>query len=434
MSSTPSTIVIGGGLAGLAAATYLAREGMRTTLLERSEALGGRAQTDTPAGFALNRGAHALYTGGSASSVLADLGVTYPAGIPRNILARDASGLHILPATAKGLLRTDLLDAADKAELMALLVRVGMLHAERLTHTSTADWIAQNVRRSRVRQLFEAIARVYLYTAALDLVSADVFVDRFQLTLKHPVHYVEGGWQTLVDGLRQVALASGVEVLSSSSAAEVMLDGSRVTGVRLHGGRVLDCTAVLIAAPPEDVLHLLPESAAPQTHRVLADLEPAHIACLDLALARLPEPRHAVVFDLAQPRFLTAQSVFARLAPEGGAVVHVFVHLDPRQAGEPARERAAAETLMDEVQPGWREVVVEQRFLPRMLAVAGLPLASSAGMAGRPSHRCPDLDNVFFAGDWVGPHGFLADAALASARDSARLLLAARDERTLVAA
>ena len=50
----PQTIVVGGGLAGLAAATYLARGGRRVTLLERAPSLGGRAITDTPHGYVLS--------------------------------------------------------------------------------------------------------------------------------------------------------------------------------------------------------------------------------------------------------------------------------------------------------------------------------------------------------------------------------------------
>src|SRR5436305_13108168 len=101
MNTSPDAVVIGGGLSGLAAATYLARNGLRTSVLERSGALGGRAVTDAHKGFALNRGAHALYTGGPASSVLAELGVSYTWGIPRNALARTADGLHPFPAGAR---------------------------------------------------------------------------------------------------------------------------------------------------------------------------------------------------------------------------------------------------------------------------------------------------------------------------------------------
>ena len=39
--------IIGGGLAGLSAATYLARAGMEVTLFEKSNRLGGRAATQS---------------------------------------------------------------------------------------------------------------------------------------------------------------------------------------------------------------------------------------------------------------------------------------------------------------------------------------------------------------------------------------------------
>jgi hypothetical protein len=58
-----------------------------------------------------------------------------------------------------------------------------------------------------------------------------------------------------------------------------------------------------------------------------------------------------------------------------------------------------------------------------MKAASLLPLAGSRGMAGRPSAQAPGLDRVFIAGDWVGPRGYLLDAALASASEAAQLAL-----------
>jgi hypothetical protein len=58
-----------------------------------------------------------------------------------------------------------------------------------------------------------------------------------------------------------------------------------------------------------------------------------------------------------------------------------------------------------------------------MLASCSLPLAARGGMAGRPAHRSDDIPNVYFAGDWVGQRGYLVDASLESARESARLIL-----------
>jgi phytoene dehydrogenase-like protein len=68
-------IVVGGGLAGLAAASYLARAGRRVTLFEKSASVGGRGMSQERNGFHFNMGAHALKADSQATEVLAELGV-----------------------------------------------------------------------------------------------------------------------------------------------------------------------------------------------------------------------------------------------------------------------------------------------------------------------------------------------------------------------
>jgi phytoene dehydrogenase-like protein len=419
--SQTHAIVVGGGVAGLAAATYLARDGAHVTVLEHSASLGGRAATDTPSGFALNRGAHALYTGGPASSALRELDVRYTSGLPSRVFARNVDGLKPFPASVLDLVRTNLLSAGEKRELLGVFMRLGMAKPERYARQSVADWIAATAQRPKVRQLLEATARTNLYTTALDLASTDALVERLQQTLKHPIHYIDGGWQSLVDGLRDAAANAGVDILTSAGVETVQVQHGHASSVRLHDRRELTANTMLIATPPEDALHMFPEGAAPQLEAAVATLVPVHIACLDVALSKLPAPEHPVVFDLDQPCFLTVQSEFARLAPpSGGAVLHAFLQLDPRHQTDPHQVRAQLEAFVDDVQPGWQALAVERRFLPHMLASGALPLASRGGLGGRLQHRSQDLDNVYFAGDWVGPHGYLVDATLASAREAAR--------------
>ena len=53
-------VVVGGGIAGLAAAQLLRRAGVSVMVLD-PQPLGGRARTDERSGFLFNRGPHARY-------------------------------------------------------------------------------------------------------------------------------------------------------------------------------------------------------------------------------------------------------------------------------------------------------------------------------------------------------------------------------------
>ena len=50
------TIVIGGGIAGLSAASFLAKSGFDVTLLEKNNHLGGRARKFSDSGFTFDMG------------------------------------------------------------------------------------------------------------------------------------------------------------------------------------------------------------------------------------------------------------------------------------------------------------------------------------------------------------------------------------------
>jgi hypothetical protein len=97
-------------------------------------------------------------------------------------------------------------------------------------------------------------------------------------------------------------------------------------------------------------------------------------------------------------------------------------YLAPSHArdGEAARE---LEALVDRMQPGWRDLVVERRYLPRLTVSHALVRADKGGLAGRPPAPVEDLPGVVLAGDWVGPQGLLADASCASGRAAAEALL-----------
>ncbi len=68
-------IVVGGGMAGLTAATYLARAGRSVLLLEKNERCGGLVSTFEKDGFRFEGGVRALIDAGIISPMLQELGI-----------------------------------------------------------------------------------------------------------------------------------------------------------------------------------------------------------------------------------------------------------------------------------------------------------------------------------------------------------------------
>jgi phytoene dehydrogenase-like protein len=108
------------------------------------------------------------------------------------------------------------------------------------------------------------------------------------------------------------------------------------------------------------------------------------------------------------------------VSPQAGAVIHVSKYLRPDENADREAEQEL-ERLMDDMQPGWRDHVEARHYLPGLMVTHAEVTAASGGLGGRPARRLAAFDNVFVAGDWVGPRGQLSDAAAASAADAARM-------------
>jgi phytoene dehydrogenase-like protein len=413
-------IVVGGGLAGLGAATLLARGGARVTLYERSSVPGGRATTQDDRGFRLNLGPHALYRGGAAARVLRDLGIEPKGGVPSASGGHAIAGgvAHTLPGGPISLLTTGLLGVSAKLEFARLLASIGRIDPAPLAATPVGDWLARTVRHDDVRALVAAFLRLATYTDDPARQSAGTAVRQLQLALAKNVLYLDGGWQTLVDRLRAAAEAAGVRIVAGRRVVAVDHDDA-VRGVRLEDGTTAAATRAVLAVAPDEAAALVAGEPRTTVEGWARTAIPVRAACLDVGLRRVPRPRSTFALGVDRPLYLSVHSAVARLAPEGQAVVHVARYLPPGRDSDPRADERELEGLLDLVQPGWRDVVVVRRFLPRLTVMNAMATATAGGTAGRPGPAVPGVRGLGVAGDWVGPDGLLADASLASAARAA---------------
>jgi phytoene dehydrogenase-like protein len=425
-----ATIVIGGGVAGLIAATSIAKAGTKVVLLEKASTLGGRAATRDRHGFHFNLGPHALYREGELRRTLRSFGIDPKGAIPggNGGFAIHQGRLHTLPTGFTSLLTTGLLSLPAKLEFATLLSRIGSIDTSQIQHEPLEHWLSTAIRHERVREILKMLVRVTTFTNSPDVQSAGAAIEQLQLGARGNVLYLDGGWQTIVDGLLHAAMAAGVEIRSGSSAVALERRGRAATAVRLSDGRLLPADAVVVTGAPSDVDALTGSSLASTLP------SPVRHATLDIGLRSLPNPRRLVAFGVDEPLYFSVHSAVARLAPAGGALLHVSKYLRPGETAGADTEQAL-EQLVDQLQPAWRHVLETKQFMPNLTVTHATVTAAQGGVSGRPTCRLTAFDNVFVAGDWIGPRGQLSDAAAASALDAAAAVLsctAAQTEPALV--
>jgi phytoene dehydrogenase-like protein len=391
MDAKSKAVVVGGGPAGLVAAGRLAAGGIETVLLEGSSHLGGRAASEWRDGFFLNQGPHALYVGGPARRELDAMGIKLEWWNP-------ASAASVFPRDGKAKRML-----GGEAQLGRWFLGLQRTEPEELAGISVAEWLRRSLRSEKARASAAALVRVATFVADHEIFSADAAATQLKTVLVPGVRYLRGGWQSLVDALAAKAEASGATLRMHAGVRSVERDDEGWT-IALDEEKMRADFLVIAAGVPDAVGKVLGERAP------AAPGPAAELSVLDLALRKLPRRSRRFALGVDKPAYLSRHS-----PPDqrGGVLLSLASY-----AREP---RAALEELADTVQPGWREQVIFNRFLPRMVAVSAISTPASGGLAGRPA--VDQGGGLYLAGDWIGPEGWLVDSAIASGSAAAAAAL-----------
>jgi phytoene dehydrogenase-like protein len=386
-----TVVVIGAGLAGLTAAATAARAGRPVVVVEAHTA-GGRARTDERSGYRFNQGPHALCRGGEAWRILRDLGVPHPG--------------HRPPLRGARVVRDGKLAGVPVGRLGSLVPVLLRVSAASWAGRSAEEWVESLGRSRDLSDLARMLIRVTTYVTDLGRMPADFAISRIKAA-RRGVSYLDEGFGSLAAGLSSAASAAGATLRTHQAAAGI----NAAQGgweVALADGEVLPAAAVIIAAGgPAAARKLLPvDPGWPELG------SPVTAACLDLGL-RGPSP--SVVIGIDEPLYLACHCPPGDLAPAGGSVVHVMRY----GAREATLDRAdlhrfaALAGIAD-------DQIVAARFLAVHVVTHVLPDPED-GLAGRPAVAVPGSAGLYLAGDWVGPSGWLSDAAMASGQHAGLL-------------
>jgi 15-cis-phytoene desaturase len=429
-------VVVGGGLAGLSAAARLAFHGHPVTLIEKAPKLGGRAITIPLKGFNFNFGAHAIY--GRDRSALrkleGELGlrVDWRPFSPQKVYYDLGNELTPVPSSLATLLRTRVLDAQHKLRFVFEVVRT-VLEAGR---GEPGVPIGEYLRREpeQLRTLLLDLASSNFFTNQPERIPSEVFFTYYRrlFTTTRPVSYIGGGWQSVVDGLAEIATRHGARIVTKEHADRVEVVDGRVTAV--HGREATyqgDC--FIFCVPPKQLVALFAETPYVSLFEEYDRYLPNEVVVYDVGLGRRIASPYAYVYSKGVRAYLTDISYYDRTCvPEGGQLLQAVAYLNAEEAEQGAADQKLdqLEGLYDRHFPGWREVLVAKRVSKRA-TVQEIKLIDDQRLMPTKLHS---LTNAYFAGDWCEGEGQLSELSFSSAYQvSERILAGSPGSRPLAA-
>ncbi|TFD58570.1 phytoene desaturase [Cryobacterium sp. Hh7] len=295
------TIVIGGGIAGLASAALLAREGHEVTLLEARSELGGRAGVWNTDGFRFDTGPswylmpevfeHFYRLLGTSAAEQLDLVKLDPGyrvhfegeKAPVDILADQAANIRLfeqLQPGAGAALRRYLDSAAETYDLAVqrflyssyesfrpflvpdVLRRLGRL--ARLLLQPLDKFVAGFVSDPRLRQILGYPA---VFLGSAPNLTPSMYHLMSHLDLADGVLYPQGGFGTLIDSISALARAEGVQLVT----------GARVTEIRVSDQKAIAGVSYLDADDQLQYLHADTVVSSADLHHTETELVPAEL-------------------------------------------------------------------------------------------------------------------------------------------------------------
>ncbi len=474
--------IIGGGVAGLAAAGLLSKEGLRVHLFEANPSLGGCCATTTIDGYTFNNGALYVPLPGVLDHVFARLGMDRRDVLPmRKILANQTTKLpdgttisfgEGLDVRINGEAQSDrarqLHDDLEKMlakwqPVLRLFADDLILHPLSYSKLLLKGWRHLHKFRgtvaSEIRRLFTdeavraAMSGVLLYTGSPPQQMPVMQVIGLLAMLTEGLYLPEGGMGRIPEALSQAPATNGAHVHLNAQVRGIVIKAGRICGLDVDGQGFVAADAVLSTVSGMLTFQLLagahdvPEPmrkkalAAPLSHKALS-IQLGLANAIDApsysnSILPLMDQQHEVFAadgtDLKWLNYTVPTLAMPSLAPPGRSTIEMFLPINQDipidDWDEPRKQQAldsaiAALSRLHKIDVAVQRVRTPKDFRDTMHLYAGslYGLSPAADPRSQFPHSSP-IPGLYQAGQTTYP-GFGVGAAAMSGILAAEAIIA----------
>jgi len=424
-----ATVVIGGGLAGLACAVALAEREHPVTLLESRPRLGGRASSfeDRQSSTLIDNCQHvSMGCCHEFNRFCKTVGIadSFQQAEQLYFIGPDQTGsrfqinrfaasrflptpLHLFPAFA-GL---SYLNLHQKRELARGLKQLARTAVDTQHEPTMAEWLKEQGQSQTVIDRFWNVVLVSALSESLERISLaharKVFVDGFLRA--------RDSWQVLIptapleqlygSKIQNFLTERGAKVRLKSGVKQIVLTEGRVTGVELRDGSHIRAKQVVLAVPHQRVLDLLPADFPGRADLArIEQLESAPITSVhlwfDREITTLP---HAVFVDCLS-QWMFNRTRLMQEQPDNGYYYQIVISASRQLTGTARQGRSQDEVIadvVDELQQVWPEARQAQLLHSRMVTEHQAVFSVKPGVEQLRPAQQTQVAGLYLAGDWT---------------------------------
>jgi phytoene dehydrogenase-like protein len=417
-----NVVIVGGGVSGLIAGARLAQQGIKVTVFEKSEKIGGRAVGAIREGFALDFGMHVVRNGarGFMSVTLEKLGIDFPMasiGHPEFYFLKDGA-LAPFPQTHDVMMASDMLTMDEKMKILSVLTE-GVY--EKYKDKTMREWI-DSVGGGEALANFTRILSCSVVCPFVDRASAgEVFesLRRRILMGNHPAALPIGGYFKILDALADYIRAHGGAVKTGMPVREVKISGGRAAGIETDSG-AQPADAVVCAFPYKNLFKILdPNLVDPAVRKKLSSLVPTSGLCIDYALDAPVSDFKSIAITLEEPFVyaIITSNIDPTVAPEGKQLISFNMLNNIEDLEDPALAGKLMEKLERTAFEFWPEIpnkMLWKREL-KLKVVNSAQVNFLQHRDARPGPKETGVPGLYLAGDALNTLGGGGDLAVTSA-------------------
>ncbi|MFA7248426.1 MAG: NAD(P)/FAD-dependent oxidoreductase [Dehalococcoidia bacterium] len=400
-----NVVVIGAGVAGLAAAYDLTKRGHRVAVYEASDRPGGQVRTFEVGGGRVEIFYHHLFRSDTDITALID-----ELGLGADLRWIDSNvGLHAGGRNYPFVGPVDLLRFDRVSLVTRVRLGLGALYLRRYRNwhhfegKRAAGWIRRWVGHEGYDAVWGPLLRAKFRAHAED-VSLVWFWGKLHLRFasrqgglfaKEQLGYLRGSFGRLVDALVAVIEARDGTIETGAPVERVLVEHGHAIGIRLRDGREVRADAVLATVPSEWLARMAPEIAerGPHYAAMLAAVQYQWATVLAITLDRPLSPIYWLTMTEDEAPFVVAveQTNFMPASDYGGEhLVYLSNYVDP---GDPTVQQTADEVFeryepwLRRINPAFDRSWVHEKWL--FTDRAGQPVVHFRYHETIPPHRTP---------------------------------------------